>query len=501
MMRRHAELLCEHMGEERGCKEFRKHVSWYLKGFAAGGELRRSLALVDCSPALDALLAELDPDEPFPVAELGTPRGRQGSPRARVVLPEGWLDDTDGSGSPRPRGRRARPPAGDVDGHVTAHPGSAGDSDPAVGLCFTRCVVARFVTSGSATLLGQSPCQQQQRISAVAISHKRDTNARRKPKAALVAGPLALLATGSAVAVGVLASDPEPERRHRARSASTASVAASVLASRRDVRLACRARAWTPRRLAACARRAPARTPTRPARPPRRPSGSADTRRWTTAPLNLWTAPGKDADEARPDRRPARRSWSPAGATAAASRSSSTARPRWVTAGYLADEKPVAAAAAAPSARVLGRFRQQVRGPGARRLSTAPAPTAPRCERGQPQRRHGARGRLRAPSRRSRRTATFRGDGEHAQGLAIDIMVSGSPRPGGRGLRAGPLLRARRQRHHLLAADLDGRALRRGLARHGGPRVAPPPTTTTTCTSRRTERGRVGAARPSAAAQ
>ena len=45
MMRRHAELLCEHMGEERGCKEFRKHVTWYLKGFRAGGELRRSLGL------------------------------------------------------------------------------------------------------------------------------------------------------------------------------------------------------------------------------------------------------------------------------------------------------------------------------------------------------------------------------------------------------------------------------------------------------------------------
>jgi nifR3 family TIM-barrel protein len=96
-MRRHAELLCEHMGEERGCKEFRKHVSWYLKGFRAGGPLRHSLALVDSLAGLDALLAELDPDEPFPVAELGTPRGRQGSPRSRVVLPEGWLDDTDGS--------------------------------------------------------------------------------------------------------------------------------------------------------------------------------------------------------------------------------------------------------------------------------------------------------------------------------------------------------------------------------------------------------------------
>ena len=98
MMRRHAELLCEHMGEERGCKEFRKHVSWYLKGFAAGGTLRRNLALVDSLAALDALLAELDPHEPFPTQELGSPRGRQGSPRARVVLPEGWLDDADGSG-------------------------------------------------------------------------------------------------------------------------------------------------------------------------------------------------------------------------------------------------------------------------------------------------------------------------------------------------------------------------------------------------------------------
>lgn len=97
MMRRHAELLCRHMGEERGCKEFRKHVSWYLKGFATGGQLRRSLGLVDSLATLDALLAELDPAEPFPVSELGSPRGRQGSPRAKVALPEGWLDDRDGS--------------------------------------------------------------------------------------------------------------------------------------------------------------------------------------------------------------------------------------------------------------------------------------------------------------------------------------------------------------------------------------------------------------------
>ena len=99
MMRRHAELLSQHLGEERGCIEFRKHVSWYLKGFAAGGEMRRSLGLVSSLPALDGLLAGLDPDEPFPVTELGAPRGRQGSPRDKVALPEHWLEDTDGTGA------------------------------------------------------------------------------------------------------------------------------------------------------------------------------------------------------------------------------------------------------------------------------------------------------------------------------------------------------------------------------------------------------------------
>jgi len=95
MMRRHCELLVQRMGEERGCKEFRKHVAWYLKGFSAGGEVRRSLGLVSSLTALDDLLADLDPHEPFPVATLGAPRGRQGSPKA-VALPAGWLDERDG---------------------------------------------------------------------------------------------------------------------------------------------------------------------------------------------------------------------------------------------------------------------------------------------------------------------------------------------------------------------------------------------------------------------
>jgi nifR3 family TIM-barrel protein len=94
VMRRHCELLVQFMGEERGCKEFRKHVAWYLKGFRAGGDVRRMLALVSTLADLDGLLDRLDPAEPYPVGELGTPRGRQGAPR-RVALPDGWLDGRD----------------------------------------------------------------------------------------------------------------------------------------------------------------------------------------------------------------------------------------------------------------------------------------------------------------------------------------------------------------------------------------------------------------------
>ena len=39
------------------------------------------------------LLAQLDPDVDYPTAELGRPRGRQGSPRSKVTMPWGWLDD------------------------------------------------------------------------------------------------------------------------------------------------------------------------------------------------------------------------------------------------------------------------------------------------------------------------------------------------------------------------------------------------------------------------
>jgi nifR3 family TIM-barrel protein len=92
-MRRHTVLLQEHMGSDKGIRDVRKHIAWYLKGFPVGPDLRRRLGLVSSLHELDELLAQLDPHVPFP-ADADGPRGRQGSP-GRVVLPEHWLDDPD----------------------------------------------------------------------------------------------------------------------------------------------------------------------------------------------------------------------------------------------------------------------------------------------------------------------------------------------------------------------------------------------------------------------
>ena len=93
IMRRHGKLLADHFGEDKGMRDMRKHIAWYLHGFPAGADLRRALALVKTLDELDALLGELDADVPFPEVA-GGPRGRQGSPGS-VSLPEGWLDDPD----------------------------------------------------------------------------------------------------------------------------------------------------------------------------------------------------------------------------------------------------------------------------------------------------------------------------------------------------------------------------------------------------------------------
>ncbi|MEV6606766.1 tRNA dihydrouridine synthase DusB [Kutzneria sp. NPDC051319] len=98
VLRRHAELLTEHYDEHKGLRDLRKHMAWYLHGFPVGSTLRRSFAMVSSLPELDDLIGQLDHEVPFP-ADAEGPRGRQGS-AAKVVLPEGWLDDPEDASVP-----------------------------------------------------------------------------------------------------------------------------------------------------------------------------------------------------------------------------------------------------------------------------------------------------------------------------------------------------------------------------------------------------------------
>lgn len=91
-LRRHAHLLAEHYGEElKACRDIRKHVAWYLKGFVVGQQTRAALGLVESLAQLDDLLATVDRDQPWPGAPAEGPRGRTAAAK-RVALPDGWLD-------------------------------------------------------------------------------------------------------------------------------------------------------------------------------------------------------------------------------------------------------------------------------------------------------------------------------------------------------------------------------------------------------------------------
>ncbi|TXK17365.1 tRNA dihydrouridine synthase DusB [Homoserinibacter sp. GY 40078] len=91
--RRHAELLVEFFDgdENRACRDIRKHVAWYFKGYAVGGETRAALAQASSLAEIDELLGRLDPDQPYPGADAEGQRGRAGTPK-QPALPDRWLD-------------------------------------------------------------------------------------------------------------------------------------------------------------------------------------------------------------------------------------------------------------------------------------------------------------------------------------------------------------------------------------------------------------------------
>jgi nifR3 family TIM-barrel protein len=101
LMLEHAELLTRWLGEPSGLRSFRKHATWYTKGFRGSAALRQRLTAVHDRAELAAVLAEVDPEAPCPSRALRVPRGKSGG-RQRVVLPEGYLDDPQDATPPVP---------------------------------------------------------------------------------------------------------------------------------------------------------------------------------------------------------------------------------------------------------------------------------------------------------------------------------------------------------------------------------------------------------------
>jgi len=224
--------------------------------------------------------------------------------------------------------------------------------------------------------------------------HKRETNARRlnpfRVGAISIAAPLAIVATGSVVGVGVLNASPEPGLNLQA-SLSTGTAADLGERTQGDDPVSRSAPNRIARETGPVEKMMAARTVAAAIK-------QADTKLWTTAPLNLWTQPGDDAKNL--------------GELAEGKKVLVTGRKlygreeivvngnsRWVTVGYLSTDKPFTL------------------GGDCTNGSSVPSGVSENIKLV-----HEA---VCAEFPEITSYGTFRGDGEHAQGIAVDIMVSG----------------------------------------------------------------------------
>ncbi len=229
----------------------------------------------------------------------------------------------------------------------------------------------------------------------MATSHKRET-ARRTPRAAVLAGSLAVLATGAVVSAGVMSSPaPEPDLVAVDRSASSSSGAGAASAEEvtREAPVISRGSARGADAVASRVDRLVARSATA------RAIAKADTKLWTTSDLNLWTRPDKAAKQV--------------GEIESGERVLVTGRKygerveivvggksRWVTAGHLDDEKPLSIAADCTN----GTSVPSGVSANIKKVHQAVCANFPEIST----------------------YGTLRSDGEHSQGIAVDIMVSGA---------------------------------------------------------------------------
>ena len=99
IMLEHASLLTSWFGERMAMRSFRRHSTWYTKGFRGSAELRAKLMQIATLSDLQAALTHVDAEQPFPPSAMRVPRGK-GSGTQAVSLPENYLLDRDDATPP-----------------------------------------------------------------------------------------------------------------------------------------------------------------------------------------------------------------------------------------------------------------------------------------------------------------------------------------------------------------------------------------------------------------
>ena len=94
VIRQHLDLILDWQGGEERLAHFRKHLAWYLKGYAVGSAVRAAAGQVGTAAEIHALLDSLDPCLEAPEGAERIVRSHSNALK-RVALPEGWLENPD----------------------------------------------------------------------------------------------------------------------------------------------------------------------------------------------------------------------------------------------------------------------------------------------------------------------------------------------------------------------------------------------------------------------
>src|SRR5262249_36893413 len=93
LMFEHARMLADWFGERVAMHNFRKHASWYTKGFRIPSETRVQLMRVETVAELIETFKDVDRGQEFPPAAMRMTRGKATGVQKKVALPVGYLAD------------------------------------------------------------------------------------------------------------------------------------------------------------------------------------------------------------------------------------------------------------------------------------------------------------------------------------------------------------------------------------------------------------------------